>query len=75
METEKAKVNLETNRTRLFGKKNSLVAKRKKLRTKIVALNAANVPIRKHQDPFLKPIRDKFKAKRSPPFDGLKKNL
>ena len=75
METEKIRINLEADRIQLFDKKNSLVAKKEELRAEIVALNAANVPIRKHQDPFLKPIRDKFKAKRSPPFDGLKKNL
>ena len=48
METEKAKVNLETNRMRLFNKKNSLVIKKKELRTEIVVLNVANVPIRSH---------------------------
>ncbi len=41
METEKAKVNLEVDKMRLFDKKNSLIAKRKELRTEIVALNAA----------------------------------
>ncbi len=41
METEKTKANLETDKVRLIDKKNSLVAKRKKLRTEIVALNVA----------------------------------
>ncbi len=48
METEKARINLKTDRTRLFDKKNSLVAKKEKLRAEIAALNVANVPIRGH---------------------------
>jgi len=51
METEKAKVNLETNKARLFGKKNSLVAKREELRIEIVILNTTrflNVLVRGH---------------------------
>ncbi len=75
METEKTRVNLETDKTRLFGEKNSLVVKKKELRTKIAALNAINVPVYSYQDPLLRPIRDKLKAKRLPPFDDLKKNL
>ncbi len=75
IKTEKTKVNLETNRMQLLGKKNSLVAKRKKLRAEIIILNITNIPIRGHQDPLLKPTRDKLKAKRPPPFDNLKKNL
>ncbi len=49
METEKTKINLETNKARLLGEKNSLVAKRKELRTKIVTMNtvkSSNVLIR-----------------------------
>ncbi len=38
-ETKKAKINLEVDKTRLFGKKNSLVVKRKELRTEIAILN------------------------------------
>jgi len=75
METEKARVNLEANRTWLLGEKNSLVAKREKLRTEIATLNATNVPILGHQDPLLRPTRDKLKAKRPPSFDGLKENF
>jgi len=78
METEKARVNLKADRVQLLGKKNSLVAKREKLRIEIVVLNTAgssNVPIRKHQDPLLKLIRNKLKAKRSTPFDNVKENL
>ncbi len=41
METKKVKVNLKIDRMRLFGKKNSLVVKREKLRTEIVILNVA----------------------------------
>ncbi len=41
METEKVRINLETDRMRLFGKKNSLVVKKEELRIEIVALNAA----------------------------------
>ena len=51
MKTEKIKVNLEADRTRLFGEKNSLVAKREELRAEITALNTAgppNAPIRSH---------------------------
>ncbi len=48
METEKVKINLETDKVRLFGKKNSLIAKREKLQTEIVILNAVNVPIYSH---------------------------
>ncbi len=48
METEKAKVNLEADRVRLFDEKNSLVVKREEFRTEIVTLNAANVLVRSH---------------------------
>jgi len=51
METEKARVNLKTDKIQLFDKKNSLVVKREKLRTKIIALNIigfSNVPICGH---------------------------
>ena len=41
MKIEKARVNLEADRIRLFGEKNSLVAKRKELRAEIAILNAA----------------------------------
>jgi len=75
METEKTRVNLEANRTRLLGKKNSLITKREELRTEIVVLNITNVPIRGHQDPLLGPTQNKLKTKRPPPFDNLKKNL
>ncbi len=75
METEKVRINLEADKTRLFNEKNSLIVKREKLRTEIATLNAANVPVRSYQDPFLRPIQDKLKAKRSPPFDSLKENL
>ncbi len=47
-ETEKARVNLEVDRTRLFDEKNSLVVKKEELRAEIVALNVANVLIRSH---------------------------
>ena len=78
METEKARVNLEADRIRLFGEKNSLVAKKKELRIKIATLNAvgfSNVPIRGYQNLFLRLTRDKFKVKRLLSFDGLKENL
>ncbi len=75
METEKAKVNLETDKTRLLDEKNSLIAKREEFKTEIATLNVTNAPIRNHQDPLLKPTRDKFKTKRLPLFDGFKKNL
>ncbi len=78
IETEKVKVNLEADRTRLFNKKNFLVIKREELRTEIATLNTAgssNVLVRRHQDPLLKPIQDKFKAKRSTLFDNIKKNF
>src|SRR6266699_1776827 len=75
IEIEKTKVNLEINRTRLLNKKNSLVVKKKELRAEIAILNVANVPIHNHQNPLLKLIQDKFKAKRPPFFDSLKKNL
>ena len=48
METEKVKINLEIDRTRLFNEKNSLVVKREKLRTEITILNAVNIPVRGH---------------------------
>jgi len=51
IKTEKVRINLKTNKARLLGEKNSLVVKREKLRTEIVALNVAgssNVPIRGH---------------------------
>ncbi len=79
METEKIKINLEADKARLLSEKNSLVVKRKKFRTEIVTLNTArpsNAPgVRSYQDPFLKPTRDKLKAKRPPLFNSLKKNL
>ena len=78
METEKARVNLEADRTRLFDEKNSLIIKRKELQAEIVILNAAgyfNVLVRSYQDLLLRLIRDKFKAKRSLSFDNLKKNF
>ncbi len=78
METEKIKVNLEVDRVRLFGEKNSLVVKREELRIEIAALNAAgssNALVCSHQDPLLNQRRDKFKAKRTPPFDGIKENF
>ena len=48
IETEKTKVNLEIDRTRLFNKKNSLVAKKEELRAEIVTLNVVNVLIRSY---------------------------
>ena len=48
METEKTRVNLKINKTRLFNKKNFLVVKREELRIEIAILNAANVLIRSH---------------------------
>ncbi len=77
-ETEKARVNLKADRIRLFDEKNFLVVKREELRTEIVVLNIAgppNVPIRRYQDLLLKPIRDKFKTKKSSSFDNLKENF
>ncbi len=78
MENEKARINLKADKTRLLGEKNSLVAKKKELRTEIVVLNAAgppNILICSHQNLFLRLTRDKFKAKRLLSFDGLKENL
>ncbi len=75
---KKAKVNLKTDKTQLFDEKNSLVAKRKKLRTEIATLNTtgpSNISIRRHQDPLLRPTRDKLKAKRPLPFDSSKENF
>jgi len=49
IETEKTRVNLETDKTRLFDEKNSLIVKKEKLRTEIVILNIAgssNISIR-----------------------------
>ncbi len=48
---EKIRVNLKIDKIRLFGEKNSLVAKRKQLRAEIVVLNIAgpsNILIRGH---------------------------
>ncbi len=56
METEKIKVNLEADRARLLGEKNSLVAKREELRIEIATLNAvglSNALVRGYQDPLL----------------------
>ncbi len=78
IETEKAKVNLETDRMRLFDKKNSLIAKKEEFRAEIIILNAAgssNVSICKHQNLFLRPTQNKLKVKRPPFFDNLKKNF
>ena len=78
IKTEKVKINLETNKVQLFGEKNSLVVKKEELRVEIAALNVAgpfNVPVCSYQDPFLKPTRNKFKAKRLLSFDSLKKKF
>ncbi len=78
METKKTKVNLKADKMRLLGEKNFLIVKREELRAEIAALYAVrlfNIPIRRYQDPLLKLIRDKFKAKRLSFFDSLKKNL
>ncbi len=78
IETEKAKVNLKTDRAQLLDKKNSLVAKREKFRAEIVTLNIvglSNVLVCRYQDPLLKPIQDKLNTKKSTLFDGIKKNL
>ncbi|SRR6266566_1634012 len=78
IEIEKAKVNLEVDKTRLFNKKNFLVIKRKELRTKIAVLNIIrfiNILICRYQNLFLRLIQDKFKVKRPLPFDNLKKNF
>ena len=51
MEIEKVRVNLETDKARLLGKKNSLVVKKKELRAEIITLNVAgplNIPIRRY---------------------------
>src|SRR6266699_1447467 len=78
IETKKTKVNLKIDRVQLLGEKNSLVAKREELRTEIVTLNTTgfpNVLIRSYQNLFLRLTRNKFKIKRPPPFDSLKKNF
>ncbi len=78
IETERTKVNLEADRIRLLEEKNSLIVKKEEFKAEIVTLNAAgssNVPVRRHQDPFLKPTRNKFKVKKSLSFDNLKKNF
>jgi len=78
METEKVRINLEADKVRLFGEKNSLVVKREELRVEIAMLNVAGLPnisIYGHQNPLLRLTRDKLKAKRPPSFDNLKENL
>ena len=78
METEKTRVNLEVDRVRLFGEKNSLVVKREEFRVEIAVLyvvRPSNVPVRRYQNLFLRPIRDKFKVKRLLSFDGFKENF
>ncbi len=57
METEKVRVNLEADRTRLLNKKNSLIVKRKEFKAKIVTLNtvgSSKISIHRHQNPFLR---------------------
>jgi len=44
IEIEKARVNVETNKIRLFNEKNSLIVKREELRTEIATLNIAGLP-------------------------------
>ena len=75
METEKVRVNLEIDKTRPFDKKNFLIVKREEFQAEIAALNVVNIPIRSYQNPFLKPTRNKLKAKRPSPFDSLKENF
>jgi len=43
IKAEKIRINLEADRAQLLDEKNSLVVKREKLRTEIVALNAAGL--------------------------------
>jgi len=78
IKTEKTKVNLKADKVQLFDKKNFLIIKRKKLRTEIIILNATklfNILICRYQNPLLKSIQNKFKAKRPSLFDALKENL
>ncbi len=78
IETEKIKVNLETDKIRLFNEKNSLIVKKKEFRAEIVVLNITgffNVLICKYQNLFLKLIQDKFKVKRLLSFNSLKENF
>ncbi len=78
MKTKKVKSNLEIDKVQLFGEKNFLIVKREELRIEIATLNTTgfpNVPIRNHQDPLLRPTRNKLKIKRSPSFDSLKENF
>ncbi len=78
IESEKVKINLEADRMRLLGEKNSLIVKREEFRIEIVILNATgpfNILICRYQDLFLRLIRDKFKAKRPIPFDNIKENF
>ena len=59
IETEKVKVNLETDRIQLFNEKNSLVVKREEFRAEIATLNItgySNVLICSYQNPFFKLI-------------------
>ncbi len=63
---------------RLLGEKNSLVVKRKELRIEIVTINTigfSKPSIHRYQNPSLRLIQDKFKAKKPPLFDSLKKNF
>jgi len=51
IETEKIKANLKIDRSQLFSEKNSLIAKKKELRTEIVTLNTVgsfNTPVHNH---------------------------
>jgi len=78
METEKIKINLETDRIRLLNKKNSLIAKKEELRTEIAVLNITrlfNILVRSYQNPLLNQGRNKLKTKRLSPFNGKKKTL
>ena len=69
--TEATNAKLEADRNRLISEKNILVAKREELRTELEATRAmlAATPA------IANTGRDKFKAKRLLPFDGVKENF
>ncbi len=69
---EAVKTKLEADKARLINEKNIFVAKREELRAELT--EAAVISTTNIQTPVII-VYDKFKAKRLPPFDGIKKTF
>jgi hypothetical protein len=71
LRTETTNAKLEADKNRLINEKNTFVAKRKKLQTKLIATRTIPAVI----PAIANSGRDKLKAKRPLPFNRAKKNF